>query len=134
MPYLAEYIATKRYNDHFSKSLLIEYPEIDIMSLRPGLVKTPGTRQHDSWMGISPNQCALGALKDLGKYYQTSSHWRHDFTHWTLDNLPKFILNWTVKMELTSENERYRSVDSSSQSKVSASGKNELYVPFKDEA
>lgn len=43
MPYLQVYAASKAYIDRLSLSLNYEYPELDIISIRPGEVSTPMT-------------------------------------------------------------------------------------------
>lgn len=40
---------------------------------------------------ISANDCAEGALRDLGRYDRSCAHWKHDFLAWVMTIFPKFI-------------------------------------------
>jgi len=65
--YFHVYGATKAFVNVFSRTLNIEYPELDIMCLNPSEVSTPmtGNRPPDA-MTITSNACAKWTLKDLG--------------------------------------------------------------------
>lgn len=68
------------FNSYFSKSMGEEYKGlIDVLSLKPGFVDTPlVTSVKDKELCISPEECAAGALKLLGRYEETSGHIKHE--------------------------------------------------------
>lgn len=66
------YSASKAFDDFLSRSLSYEYPELDIISLRPSEVSTPMTCFKKDIFTITPERCAEGLLKDL-TYQRTSN-------------------------------------------------------------
>lgn len=78
MAYYTTYSGTKAHVDMFTRSLADEYPELDILSLKPFDVSTKmiGYRQTDI-MTISPEKCVHGTLNDLGYQDDTYGHWMH---------------------------------------------------------
>jgi 17beta-estradiol 17-dehydrogenase / very-long-chain 3-oxoacyl-CoA reductase len=98
MPYMAVYGSTKALEDYFIRSLAVEYPEIDMISLRPYFVNTKSTGYGDiSIDTISHEKCAEGTLRDLGRYIVTGANIKHDLAGWTVTKLHPFILNFIVK-------------------------------------
>lgn len=64
LPYFQVYCGTKAYVDRLSTSLSNEYPELDIMSVRPSEVSTPMTCNKPlDIFTISAEDCAKGILK-----------------------------------------------------------------------
>ena len=60
------YSASKAFDDYLSRSLSYEYPELDIISLRPSEVSTPMTfNKKKDILTIGPEECAEGLLKGL---------------------------------------------------------------------
>lgn len=67
------YSASKAFDDYLSRSLSYEYPELDIISLRPSEVSTPMTyNKKKDLLTIGPEECVEGLLKDLS-YERTSN-------------------------------------------------------------
>jgi len=98
MPYLAPYASTKALNDQFSRSLAVEYPEIDILTVRPFYVSTVLNNYKEiSIDTITPNQCAWGSLMDLGRESVSYAHWKHDLMAFSMKLMPGFIRNYLVK-------------------------------------
>jgi len=72
------YGATKAFNDHFSRAIALEYPEVDSISARPALVETNMSKSYNKrYLPISPEQCAEATLKKLGYDDMTYGHWKH---------------------------------------------------------
>lgn len=98
LPYFTVYGGTKIFEDHFTKSLQIEYPEIDFISLRPNAVSTKANLyKEDPMETITPEQCAEGTLRDLGRYVETEAHIKHEISAWGMVTLPSFVLNFATK-------------------------------------
>lgn len=67
------------FDDFLSRALGYEYQgKIDFLSVRPGLVTTSMTRNTESAMHVSKDQCVKGALKAVGKREFTYGHWWHE--------------------------------------------------------
>ena len=79
IPYFSGYSASKAFNDYFSRALNGEYSgKVDVLSLRPFYVSTPATFERK--LGpetISPEQCAEGCLRALGRSSWTWGHYKH---------------------------------------------------------
>lgn len=72
------YCSTKLFDDFLSRSLEYEYGnKVDFLSVRPALVTTSMARNLNSFLHVSKNQCAKGALNSLGRYSQYSGSWWH---------------------------------------------------------
>jgi len=77
-PYLQVYSGTKAFIDFFSRAFSEEFPQLDIISLRPGYVSTQLTlRKRPTFDVLTLIECAKGCLKDLGKSNCTFGNWRH---------------------------------------------------------
>ncbi|KAL4453181.1 hypothetical protein ABPG74_015412 [Tetrahymena malaccensis] len=96
--YFNVYGATKAYVNVFTRTLVSEFPEIDIMCLNPSEVSTPmiGNRPPDA-MTITSNSCAKWALKDLGYESVTAGHWNHKIQTELYLSIPYFIYNYVNK-------------------------------------
>jgi len=109
LPYFNIYSATKAFGDFLSRSLAEEYPNIDIMSLRPGYVSTQlNARKKPSLEVLTPEECAEGCLKDLGKRKFTFGNWRHKVQGSVLHLVPDpiFYKVWTNNLGLKIVKER----------------------------
>lgn len=77
------YSSTKAYDDFLSRALSYEYPNIDIMSLRPSEVSTTMTSNKPlDIMTITTETCVEAALGDLGYERVTNGHWNHKIQSW----------------------------------------------------
>lgn len=77
-PGLATYAGTKRFNDHFARSLAYENPhKIDFLSFKPSLVKTGMNTFKVSFAVLSPRQAVNGILDKLGYEISSEGSWHH---------------------------------------------------------
>ena len=98
MPYFAAYSATKAFTSFFTTALSIEYSHIDMLCLTPFYVSTQLTyRKKLGFDTLSPNECARGALGDLGLFRQTYGHWRHKIIGLSTELIPDFIFGPMTK-------------------------------------
>ena len=89
MPLHNIYSASKAYVDRLSLALQYEYPDLDIIALRPSEVSTPMTYNKETDIfTITAEQCAEGFLDNLGYENATYGHWRHKMQGWFYDNVP----------------------------------------------
>jgi len=108
-PYLQVYSGTKAFNDFFSRALSEEFPQLDIISLRPGYVSTQLTlRKRPAFDVLTPIECAEGCLKDLGKSNSTFGNWRHGLFGFVIHAVPPGLVYWlwTKKLGLQLLKER----------------------------
>jgi 17beta-estradiol 17-dehydrogenase / very-long-chain 3-oxoacyl-CoA reductase len=133
MPYVTTYSSTKSFDHHFTLSLEIEYPQLDILSVRPGYVSTAMTdRKEISFDTISSNDCAEGSLRELGRYSHTFGHVKHEFIGWVLGMIPKIIRDPLVKhIFMQKEMDRRKQAKAESLSQQSGTKTNNgIYVPL----
>lgn len=72
------YGATKAFNDHFSRTIALEYPQVDCISVKPALVDTNMTKSYKKrYLPISPEECAEATLRKVGYEDCTYGHWKH---------------------------------------------------------
>ncbi|CAK90631.1 unnamed protein product (macronuclear) [Paramecium tetraurelia] len=101
MPYNQTYAASKAFDDYFSRSIALEYPNIDILAHRPMYVTTPMTNFQKGQGAISPFQAAKGALQRLGLEYSTHGHIFHRIQgFFGAVVVPEFIRNIILKKEM----------------------------------
>ncbi|CAK55715.1 unnamed protein product (macronuclear) [Paramecium tetraurelia] len=101
LPYHQTYAATKAFDDFFSRSIALEYTNIDIMAHRPMYVTTAMTNFKKGQGAISPIQSAKGALQRLGLEYSTHGHILHRIQgFFGAVVVPSFLRNKLVKKEL----------------------------------
>lgn len=94
LPYFQVYCATKAYVDRLSTSLSNEYPQLDIISIRPSEVSTPMTCNKPlDIFTISAEDCARGILKEVGQATTSYGHWRHQLQGWLYDCVPDSLIN-----------------------------------------
>ena len=107
LPKVQIYAATKAFHDYLSRGLSYEYPDIDIMSLKPGTVSTALSkyRKLDSET-VTPEECAKAALKDLGTTSQSFGHRKHKIQAFFASITPQFILDIYIKKVLLSPNSK----------------------------
>jgi len=98
-PFFTMYSATKVFSDYFARALAQEYPELDIVALRPVYVSTNMTFNKElSFKTLTPSECALGLLGKLGHETSTAGHWRHAFyTFFSLSLLPDWFFKLTSR-------------------------------------
>jgi 17beta-estradiol 17-dehydrogenase / very-long-chain 3-oxoacyl-CoA reductase len=95
MPLHNIYSASKAYVDRFTTTLQYEYPDLDIVALRPSEVSTPMTCNKEiDVFTITTEQCANGLLDNLGHEKQTYGHWRHKLQGWLYENVPESLFNY----------------------------------------
>lgn len=94
----SHYCATKAFDDLFTRSLQVQYRDspIDFLSLRPYLVTSPMARNQKTFLHVSANQCANGALNDLGKQSVSYGHFFHRMQGVLVDQLNGKIFNWIL--------------------------------------
>lgn len=77
-PYVGIYSSTKNLVDIYSRTLSIENNnKIDIISCRPFGVTTSMMKMKKASFMITPRDCALSTLADLGKTHTTFSGFDH---------------------------------------------------------
>ena len=77
LPFLALYAATKAFNKNLTESLWHEYPQVDVMCLKPMFVETPLSRQKKGLTVPDRRECARDALKELRWEHETYGHISH---------------------------------------------------------
>lgn len=89
------YGASKAYDDYLSRSLSYEYPQLDIMSVRPSEVSTAMTSNKPTdILTITAEQCVEGALNDLGWDRTTNGHWSHKAQSVLMGCLPERVFDF----------------------------------------
>jgi len=98
-PYVCMYSASKAFNDFLSRTLSIEYRNrIDFLSLRPGYVTSQMTYRKTGFDTISPEECAEGCLRDLGRKDWTFGHWKHEIVGTFACLVPECVLMNAMKI------------------------------------
>ena len=93
-PYVTLYSSAKVFHDHFSRGLAYEYSNIDILSLKPGLVQTKMTNYVDiNIKSTTVEDHVSVALRDLGSVSHTYGHWKHRFDAFFVNNLGDLVGN-----------------------------------------
>jgi len=97
-PYYNVYGGSKAFNDFFSRALAEEYPQLDIISLRPSEVSTQMTfRRPTDFFTISADECVEGCLKDVGNERVTFGSWRHNLQAILYKVIPYSVYIWGYK-------------------------------------
>jgi len=93
------YGATKSFISFFSRGLASEYPNLDILSVQPGLAHhAKGAEEnHKDCPVARPDEVVRTSLKALGNYDHTCGHWKHESQSWLMRNLPGFLRNLYVQ-------------------------------------
>lgn len=87
------YGATKKFNDYLSKGLSIEFPNLDILSVRPGGVESNLSQiKNDFFKATSPENCAKGVFNDLGYEIETHGFWWHEVNSYLINLFPEFVV------------------------------------------
>jgi len=99
-PYVCMYSSSKAYNDMFSRCLNVEFKNrIDILSLRPGYVTSQMTYRKEVGLDtISPEDCAEGCLRDLGRKSYTFGHYKHEVVGNFASMVPEWLLMNVMKI------------------------------------
>ncbi len=104
MPCFAVYSASRVFGDFLSRALAEEYKgrNIDIVSLRPGIVDTSHSfqRKSEGIFQISPEQCSREALRRLGNEQTTSGHWIHKIYVNIASKLPDFYIRKNARQRV----------------------------------
>jgi 17beta-estradiol 17-dehydrogenase / very-long-chain 3-oxoacyl-CoA reductase len=91
-PYESIYAASKVFNDYISRACSYEYPNVDFLSIKPGLISTRmiGNRPLD-YQTISPEEFVSSTLRRLGRENHSSGHYKHRFVAWYYSVLPEYF-------------------------------------------
>jgi len=94
MYYFNLYGPTKKFNDFFSKGLSLEYPDLDVLSVRPSAVDTNLSQMKESFLvSTSPQNCAKGIFDDLGYEFDTHGYWVHSVHSYFINLFPeRFVI------------------------------------------
>jgi len=86
------YGATKVFMEYLAHSLIEEYGDrIDFLSIHPALVSTRLVKFVDpGFHPITPEECAAGSLKKLGRLHKTYGGWRHEIMNGLANNMMIF--------------------------------------------
>ena len=97
-PHRQIYSASKGFLDYLSRGLSSEYPNIDILSVKPAYVITGMTsfRQPDTG-AITPEQLVEASLNSLGRTTHTYGHWKHRVRGWFILGMPQWLRNIYIK-------------------------------------
>lgn len=115
-PYVNVYAATKGFIAHFSESLALEFPEIDVFTVGPHYVTSSMTLGKNDFETITADQAAEGALRELGRYKDSACHIKHEIAEFLIKNAPSvslinsFIKSIYFKMEIDRRHEIQDSV------------------------
>lgn len=95
LAYYSTYSGTKALVDLFTRSIADEFPDIDIMSLKPFDVSTKMIyyREPDV-MTITMEECVRGTLNDLGHQDGTYGHWKHKLQGALYEFVPRWFFNF----------------------------------------
>lgn len=98
MPHQQIYGATKSFTHFLSKGLAQEYPNLDILSVQPGLTETKLAEGREKGITLAqPEEVVRATLKSLGNTDQTCGHWKHEYQSWFMKSIPKFLQDLYVK-------------------------------------
>jgi len=90
-PFFQLYSATKVFNDYFSRGLAIEYPNIDLLSLKPGFISSRMTshKKIDMHTTTADEFVSVG-LRHLGHSTTTFGHWKHKLNALQFSLMPEW--------------------------------------------
>jgi len=92
IPGLSLYSSTKVFLDYLSRGIAYEHPNMDIISLIPNFVSTPGLRnKKPDFETITTEEFVNSSLSALGNTTHTPGHWKHLRLRWILDTIPGFF-------------------------------------------
>lgn len=102
LPAFQTYGATKAFLDYFTRSTSLEYPQIDCLSVRPGLVDTNMTKHSSQrYAPITPEQCAEATLQKVGYESVTYGHWKHRVLATVSGAIPAEFRNFVSRKAFT---------------------------------
>jgi len=102
LPAFQTYGATKAFLDYFTQATSLEYPQIDCLSVRPGLVDTNMTKHSSQrYAPITPEQCAEATLEKVGYESVTYGHWKHRVLATVSGAIPAEVRNFVSKKAFT---------------------------------
>jgi 17beta-estradiol 17-dehydrogenase / very-long-chain 3-oxoacyl-CoA reductase len=99
-PMKAVYAATKAFDHFFSIGLENEVKgsNVDFLSVKPLEVATPLTgTEPDGIFIITPEQCVISVVNDIGYESETYGHWAHKLQAWIVNLLPRGLVYWFLR-------------------------------------
>jgi len=98
LPGMQLYAASKAFHDFLSRGMSYEYPEIDILSLRPAGISTSMINyKKPNAEIILPEEFVRAGLDALGHTDQTPGHFKHRRLLWFFETMPAFWRERTIK-------------------------------------
>lgn len=92
------YGATKLFNDYFSRSTALEYPHLDILSVRPGFVETKMTMgRRKPLLPVSTEQHTEAVLGNVGYETLTYGHWKHTLMYAATNLMPTWVRDYLTR-------------------------------------
>ena len=90
-PFEVLYSSAKVFHSFLSRALVYEHPNIDILSMTPGKIKTKmiGNQEIDL-KTVSPEDFVKVSLRSLGNTNTTCGHWKHRLDKFEMDHIPGF--------------------------------------------
>jgi 17beta-estradiol 17-dehydrogenase / very-long-chain 3-oxoacyl-CoA reductase len=98
LPYLSLYAGTKAFNLRFSEGVSLEYPNVDVMCLKPMFVESPLSQQKKGFGVPDRRECARDALKELRWEYETYGYISHRIIAYLLRMVPRPVARFAIKM------------------------------------
>lgn len=91
-----------------ARALAVEYPEFDVLSVKPGYVETKMVGYVKNFWSVSTEEFVDISLKNLGHTVHTEGHWRHRLNTFRLDCYPdamrtKFFVDRYMKIRNSSK-------------------------------
>jgi short-subunit dehydrogenase len=77
IPYISLYSASKAMNTFFTEGISMEYPNVDVLSVRPMFVESPLSKAKKGFNVPDRRQCAHDCLKELRWTYETNAYFMH---------------------------------------------------------
>lgn len=104
--YIGPYAASKAFNDFFSRSLSLEFPQkIDFLSVRAGYVMTNMSKLTEkSAFVLDKYECARGCLEKVGYATETYGDPRHAIYSRGYLGLPEYLLALRRRRRLKEKN------------------------------
>jgi 17beta-estradiol 17-dehydrogenase / very-long-chain 3-oxoacyl-CoA reductase len=110
----SNYCSTKIYDDMFTQTVAIEYRNepVDFLAVRPFLVTSTMTRGQNTFLHVTPNHCAEGALRDLGRHTVSYGHWWHRIQGALTEELNGKLMNLLLCQVNRGLSATYKQIDS----------------------
>lgn len=98
LPFLSLYAGSKAFNLRFSEGVSMEYPNVDVMCLKPMFVESPLSRQKKGFGVPDRRECARDALRELRWEYETYGYISHRIIAYLLRMIPQPVARLIIKM------------------------------------